>query len=1729
MNRKKAIDYTVPRRPKDRVLYNFNSSKPRSDSSRDQRDRGDGGRDKTPFWSKDDKNLMFDKRKETIPVGEHDLRRDGVLKSLQEEISRAVLSQDANDDSSLFARGNEDNYPRGATRGPIIDEFSEDMYNLQSGSNSKRMDFRDSKDQQRRKTDDRSARKRSYSPIDEKSSSYRKGRGDTPTKHSHTTSSKSGSRNDDDDLRNVLKQFQKSKWDDDNASTPDRKRYDRKDYDDKRDRSRNKDSLEVSTSSDMFTMSSQGTLGSLPLEPLSDTRDYFEPGSGRDYRDEDCQKGYKGLYSDSAKDRDGRDSRDYSRSRYRSSKQDRRGSLDDGQRGLSSDVDSRDSRYRMDKRDSLDDRDLEPSLDRYGEASNLGSSRLSSDALRDLPLSELTQKSSQKYKTGFELGRPFFGFSSDHQKKEEDTFVDFVSILNQYCQKNRLNTPKYDDAPGVQGGYGVQVYVKGQKFTSVKYCLTKKEARHDAAKSALLSLDVPAGLQDPVFGGEPKSYSKGDQRDGRGNSHYKDNMNDNSKQPTRGSSKTVSKSNTTPPSLPENDKSKGSTLNTQKPGPKPLFPSGFLPRQLQKPIGKGVQKAGVDLGMEPPPLPKKGGYFPKNMENSRSRSRSSERDDSKKEVGISNSSSKREVKPPSKGKFTTQNWSGLENNGNRQQSIEKDSFTTSQPQGRGRGRGNMNANNRGRGAVFNLRGRGRGFRGRGFRGRGVSSGDRGRGTMTHRGRGFVFRGRGRGMSQPPVGATVRNIFRRSRSPSPVGSKYRKPSRSPRSPRRDSKSRSERRKERRSRSRSRSSSFCSTCSSHSCSTCHSWRSVSLDSLSGKGDGGKKKHHTTKISSKEDKEKNSAKALDKLKSDIKSMEKQLDKKPVKGVEEKKKSDSKGSREPKKATEVSKTEVKEKAKADKAKDKPGSSKDPLVVKDKKDNNFREVKKEVRKEFKTEVKKKTDTVREVILKSDKRKESPLMIKKEKVSPVREVKIVNEKKTKGGKGDEKSGSKMKIDTLKITIDQPEKTSESKKDTKKDKKKENVEEKPEDSGKRSSKSPSGKPKKKEKVKTKKAKKKAKKRKYDRDSEDSGDESIYSSISGQDEFSGNDDKLRSLQAPHDERIVEFSSSGAFDTNSISAHYAKMGAGKYHVTGRKSSEGDALQNHPSRKNLISIPVAKGPGVIQKSNILQHARRPRPIQQQIDYPLNKEEQDEKSSDAQYSDVSLPNESSFENVDWETAKFAGECETESAVGEQDFGTSYQGSEILNQEWTSEQGEVGDPNSYYYEEGTEGGEYEQEYYYPQEGDWQTGDQGGDQGEYQEWYEGEYPQEGAEGEAGAVYEGEYYLAEDGLYYPVEGEAYQESQDYQGEYVEGGTEGEAVYAGQDAAYAEGDYQYQYSEEGGEWQQYDEAAVYQTEEGWNQGEAEGQWQEEYQEGYQEGYHGTESEWGNEYTQGNEFEAGGQGYAVEGTEMLPQEGYNAVEGYDQQLPAEQLPAEEYYMETVPPQGESHHVEHGFQPQQQENVMEPEYSQEPLTSKNESKEMPVAPTKTKVEENKPLKSILKKAKPVEENGKGSKLVSERLAQMRKQSANKVEIPQRGSTSAPSVESVKKQDQNPDQDPDQNPSQEGAESVQSESDRYREMEEAILSSQPKDAVGTEYVVRVHGSGTANFYCKLCRCHFNTLTAKNLHIKGMKHIELYIRLKSSLLQSVIRDTKVETAKRPAEDDPQAVQKVPRRL
>ena len=1241
------------------------------------------------------------------------------------------------------------------------------------------------------------------------------------------------------------------------------------------------------------------------------------------------------------------------------------------------------------------------------------------------------------------------------------------------------------------------------------------------------------------------SSSKTEQRDGKGSSYFKDTKNNNSGQrsslgagfkPLKSGPLSLGK-------MPGGSSSNFSTPAAPKTGIKPLFPAGFMPRQVKVPFGTNIQKGGVNKGNESPPLlQRKSGYFPRNTDTtSRSRSRSSEGADDKTEFE-SNSGSKREVKPPCKGKFTTQNWLDLESNVNKGEAKENVSLQSLQLLGSTGGLGNILTNqcgNRGRGGIQRKPGRGRAgtnasSRGRGGRGaqrgrgRGRGRGNRGRG-FSPRGRGLVLHGRGRGLSQPPVGATVRNIFRRSQSLSPAEGKRRRSSRSPGSPTR---SRSRRRGSR-SRSRSRSSSYCSTCSSGSCSTCYSWRSISVDSL--KGDKGRKRHghHKEKIARKEEIEKKSGKTLDKLKSDIKDMEQRLEQKKVKDVSVKKPSDNKplgktpSDRKPsnkkqldkkpletkpldkkpleKKPSEkkssdknseqkfskdistanldvkttksVSKADIKEETKGGKLKDQKSSLKSLFVKEEKSKSPF-----DARKQFK----KRTDNSREVIMKSDKRKESPLVIKKEKESPTREVKIVSEKKSRGDKVlEEKSSSKMNVDSLKITIDQPKWLSEARKSRKSDLEDERtVNEK-----KKSSKSPPGKQKKKdkEKVKTKKAKKKSKKRKHDRDNNDSGDESVYSSMSGQDEFfSSYDDKSKYMQPSHDERIVEFSS-GTYDSNKITVHYAKRsGTDLNNLNNRKLSEGEAPKSTPSRANLITIPMSKEPNVYQGSGIPRKVRGAAPP-----HPAQEKGFDNDSSDALYSDMSYTGNDS--NVDWETAKFAGEFYTEGVPSEQDYGISYQSSENLEQEWVQGQEEGGE---YYYGEGADGEGYEQEYYtYPQEGE-QAGAGDTQEGEYyQEWYEGEYAQEGAEDEtAGAEYGGQYYLGEDGLYYPVEGEVYEE---YQGEFVEGGLEGEVVDPEQGATHAEEGYGYQYAEEGhqyaeegAEWQQYEDGSAYQAEEGWSQGEVEGQWEE-----YQEGYPAAEGEWGTEYTQGNEYEAAGQEYATEAEALLQ-------EGYDQN---------QYYMESYQPVEEGHHVHQNFEPQQQEE--EQEQVQEHVTANNNSTDR-----KDKTGVTKPLKSILKKANQAENNR--TKLVSERLAQMKKQPTSKIETSWHGSTSASasSSQTVEKTEKN---------QSEEAASVQTELDHYREIEEDILSSQPKDAIGTEYVVRVHGSGTANFYCKLCNCHFNTLTAKNLHIKGMKHIELYIRLKSQLLQSVIKDTKAETFKRPAEEDTSGAQKVPR--
>ena len=73
--------------------------------------------------------------------------------------------------------------------------------------------------------------------------------------------------------------------------------------------------------------------------------------------------------------------------------------------------------------------------------------------------------------------------------------MDFVSLLNIYCQQNRINAPQYREGPGVSGGFGSQVTIKTNIFRTKKNCKTKKEAKQNAAMVACLALNVKFGKE----------------------------------------------------------------------------------------------------------------------------------------------------------------------------------------------------------------------------------------------------------------------------------------------------------------------------------------------------------------------------------------------------------------------------------------------------------------------------------------------------------------------------------------------------------------------------------------------------------------------------------------------------------------------------------------------------------------------------------------------------------------------------------------------------------------------------------------------------------------------------------------------------------------------------------------------------------------------------------------------------------------------------------------------------------------------------------------------------------------------------------------------------------------------------------------------------------------------------------------------------------------------------------
>ncbi|XP_032235978.2 uncharacterized protein LOC5510836 isoform X3 [Nematostella vectensis] len=69
----------------------------------------------------------------------------------------------------------------------------------------------------------------------------------------------------------------------------------------------------------------------------------------------------------------------------------------------------------------------------------------------------------------------------------------------------------------------------------------------------------------------------------------------------------------------------------------------------------------------------------------------------------------------------------------------------------------------------------------------------------------------------------------------------------------------------------------------------------------------------------------------------------------------------------------------------------------------------------------------------------------------------------------------------------------------------------------------------------------------------------------------------------------------------------------------------------------------------------------------------------------------------------------------------------------------------------------------------------------------------------------------------------------------------------------------------------------------------------------------------------------------------------------------------------------------------------------------------------------------------------------------------------------------------------------------------AATTAKPRigENVGPEYIVRLADSGNRQFYCKLCNCYIASVITKELHAKSIKHVEFFVREKSSLLQSVL--------------------------
>lgn len=82
-------------------------------------------------------------------------------------------------------------------------------------------------------------------------------------------------------------------------------------------------------------------------------------------------------------------------------------------------------------------------------------------------------------------------------EKQNATRFDYASLLNIVCQKCRISRPEFQECASSQGGFAWKCRVGLKWYQGWDFCSTKKDAKHECAKWALLGMEVP-GIDNDV-------------------------------------------------------------------------------------------------------------------------------------------------------------------------------------------------------------------------------------------------------------------------------------------------------------------------------------------------------------------------------------------------------------------------------------------------------------------------------------------------------------------------------------------------------------------------------------------------------------------------------------------------------------------------------------------------------------------------------------------------------------------------------------------------------------------------------------------------------------------------------------------------------------------------------------------------------------------------------------------------------------------------------------------------------------------------------------------------------------------------------------------------------------------------------------------------------------------------------------------------------------------------------